>query len=138
MSSITLDSAEKILAGCKRKIAELGRKMSVVVTDGRGDPVAMFRNDGASWRTPEIARGKAVAAACMGVRSGDLADRANNAIFLPFSMMQGGNFIMGQGAVPIYQDGELLGAVGASGGPPEEDEVVAEAGVVAAGLSCDG
>ncbi len=41
---------------------------------------------------------------------------------------------MGQGAVPIYRDGVLVGAVGASGGTPEQDEVVARAGLTAADL----
>ena len=61
-------------------------------------------------------------------------DRAGDAIFLPFTMIQGGHFIMGQGAVPIYRDGVLVGAVGASGGTPEQDEVVARAGLTAADL----
>ena len=135
MAELTLEGAERILAGCKAKLAEMGLKMSVTVTDGRGDPIAMFRNDGASWRTPYISRGKAVAAACMGMRSGELTHRANDPIFLPFTMMQGGNFIMGQGAVPIFADGELIGAVGASGGTSQQDEEVAEAGVEQAGFS---
>ena len=133
-TALKLAEAEKILEGCKARIAELGVKMSVSVTDPRGDLIAMFRNDGASWRTPDISRGKAVASACMGVASGDLAHRAGDAIFLPFTMIQGGHFIMGQGAVPVYRDQTLVGAVGASGGTPLQDEEVAQAGVQAAGL----
>ncbi len=138
MTGLTLAEAEKILHGCKAKIAELGVKMSVSVTDPRGDLIAMFRNDGASWRTPDISRGKAVASACMGVASGELVHRAGDAIFLPFTMIQGGHFIMGQGAVPIYRDGALIGAVGASGGTPQQDEEAARAGVAAAGLAPSG
>ncbi len=134
-AALTLAEAEAILQGSKAKLAELGLKMSVSVTDPRGDLIAMFRNDGASWRTPEISRGKAVASACMGVASGELAHRAGDAIFLPFTMIQGGHFIMGQGAVPVYRDGTLVGAVGASGGTSQQDEVVAQAGVAAAGLA---
>lgn len=135
MATVSLADAERILAGCKAKIQELGYKMSVSVTDARGDLIAMVRTDGASWRTPEISRGKAVAAACMGVPSGELVHRANDAIFLPFAVIQGGHFIMGQGAVPIYAGGEVVGAVGASGGSPAQDEEVVRAGVAAAGLS---
>ena len=135
MASLALSLAERVMEGCKRKIDALDCSMSVTVTDERGDLIAMFRNDGASWRTPDISRGKAVASACMGQRSGALEHRANDPIFLPFSMMQGGNFIMGQGAVPIYQDGQIVGAVGVSGGTPAQDEEVAAAGVEYAGLS---
>ena len=132
---LTLAESEAILGGCKARIVELGVKMSVSVTDPRGDLIAMFRTDGASWRTPDISRGKAVASACMGIASGELSHRAGDAIFLPFTMIQGGNFIMGQGAVPVYRDGQLAGAVGASGGTPQQDEEVALAGVAAAKLA---
>lgn len=135
MKPLTLTEAEQILHKCKAKVAELGVRMAVSVTDPRGDLIAMVRTDGASWRTPEISRGKAVASACMGVSSGELAHRAGDAIFLPFTMIQGGHFIMGQGAVPVYRDGKLIGAVGASGGTSQQDEEVVQAGVTGAGFA---
>lgn len=135
MGSVTLAEAEIILAGSKAKIAEMGVKMSVSVTDARGDLIAMIRTDGASWRTPYISRGKAVSSACFGVPSVELEDRSRAPVFQAFTVMQDGNFIMGQGALPVYKDGELIGAVGASGGNSQEDEDVARAGIQAAGLS---
>ena len=50
MSTVTLQEAENIIEGAKAKIQELGVKMSVSVTDARGDLIAMIRTDGASWR----------------------------------------------------------------------------------------
>ena len=41
---------------------------------------------------------------------------------------------MGQGAVPIYKEGEIVGAVGASGGKSQEDEDVCKAALEHAGL----
>ena len=73
---ITLDQAEKIISFAKSKIAELDVKMSVTVTDDRGDLIAMIRSDGASWRTPTISKGKAVAAACFGLSTKELEGRA--------------------------------------------------------------
>ena len=52
MASLTLTEAEHILAAAKAKVLEMGAKMSVSVVDPRGDLIAMFRTDGASWRTP--------------------------------------------------------------------------------------
>ncbi len=43
--------------------------------------------------------------------------------------------IPGQGGLPVYRDGEIVGAVGGSGGTGQEDEDVARAGIEAAGLS---
>jgi uncharacterized protein GlcG (DUF336 family) len=134
MSTVTLQEAENIIEGAKAKIQELGVKMSVSVTDARGDLIAMVRTDGASWRTPFISRGKAVSSACFGVPSGELEDRSRWPVFQAFTVLQDGHFIMHQGALPIYKDGEIAGAVGASGGTSEEDEDVSRAGLQNAGL----
>ena len=132
---LTLDQAEKIISLSKEKITELGVKMSVTVTDDRGDLIAMIRCDGASWRTPTISRGKAVAAACFGLSTKELESRAGSPIFQAFTVAENGMFIMGQGALPVYIEGELVGAVGASGGTPVEDEEVVGYGISKAGLS---
>ena len=95
----------------------------------------MIRTDGASWRTPTISRGKAISSACFGLPSKDLEERSNAPVFRAFAITQDGNFIMGQGAVPLYKGGEIVGAVGASGGTGEEDERVSMAGAAAAGIA---
>ena len=134
MPTMTLLEAESIIEGAKVKIEELGVKMSVSVTNARGDLIAMIRTDGASWRTPFISRGKAVASACFGEPSGELEDRSNWPVFQAFTVLQDGHFIMGQGAIPIYKEGEIVGAVGASGGKSQEDEDVCRAALEHAGL----
>ena len=134
MPTMTLLEAESIIEGAKVKIEELGVKMSVSVTDARGDLIAMIRTDGASWRTPFISKGKAVASACFGEPSGELEDRSNWPVFQAFTVLQDGHFIMGQGAIPIYKEGEIVGAVGASGGKSQEDEDVCRAALEHAGL----
>jgi uncharacterized protein GlcG (DUF336 family) len=42
-----------------------------------------------------------------------------------------GEFVPGQGALPIFRDGELVGAIGGSGGTAQEDEDASRAGVEA-------
>lgn len=135
MASLKLVEAEQIIAGAKAKMDEMGVKLSVSVVDGRGDLIAMVRVDGASWRTPYISQGKAVASATWGLSSADMAARAGEPIFQGFMALQAGRFIPGQGALPIYKDGELVGAVGGSGGTPQEDEDAVRAGIESAGLS---
>ena len=115
MASLTLAEAEQILAASKIKMNDMGVKLSVSVVDPRGDLIAMFRADGAPWRSPVISRGKALSAACWGLSSADLAERAHQPVFQAFMNIQGGHFIPGQGALPVYRDGEILGAVGGSG-----------------------
>ena len=116
MPSLNLEEAERILAAAKAKVQEMGVKLSVSVVDPRGDLIAMFRTDGASWRTPLISRGKAVAASCFGMSSKDLEERFSMPFMQGFMAMQGGHMIPGQGALPVFRNGELIGAAGGSGG----------------------
>ena len=135
MASLTLAEAEAILAGAKAKVLEMGARMSISVVDARGDLLTMMRTDGASWRTPPISRAKAVAASCFGRASGELTENAMAPVFRGLMAMEGGHMIPGQGALPIFKGGELVGAVGGSGGTAQEDEDAALAGIQAAGLS---
>ena len=135
MASLTLTEAEQILSTAKARVLEMGAKMSVSVVDARGDLIAMFRTDGASWRTPPISRGKAVSASCFGRPSGELEENAMAPVFRGLMAMEGGHMIPGKGAVPAYKAGELVGAVGGSGGTAQQDEDVSRAGIEAIGLS---
>ncbi len=135
MPSITLAEAEVILAAAKAKVMDMGAKMSVSVVDPRGDLLTMMRTDGASWRTPPISRAKANASACFGRASGELTENAQAPVFRGLMAMEGGHMIPGQGALPAYRGGELIGAVGGSGGTAQQDEDAARAGLEAAGLS---
>jgi len=135
MATLTLAEAEVILAGAKAKVLEMGAKMSISVVDARGDLITMMRTDGASWRTPPISRAKAVAASCFGRASGELTENALAPVFRGLMAMEGGHMIPGQGALPVFKDGELVGAVGGSGGTGQEDEEAARAGIEGAGLS---
>ena len=42
--------------------------------------------------------------------------------------MANGKFLASMGAVPVLSDKQVIGAVGVSGGKPEQDEEVAKAG----------
>ena len=135
MATLNLAESEQILAAAKAKVLEMGAKMSVSVVDPRGDLIAMFRTDGAPWRTPAISRAKAVSAACFGRPSVELTDNALSPVFRGLMAMEGGHMIPGIGALPVYKNGELVGAVGGSGGTGQQDEDASRAGIDAVGLS---
>ena len=133
--TLTLEEAEAILAGAKAKVLEMGVNMSISVVDPRGDLITMMRTDGASWRTPPISRAKAVAASCFGRASGELTENALAPVFRGLMAMEGGHMIPGQGALPVFRDSVLVGAVGGSGGTAQEDEDASRAGIEGAGFS---
>ena len=129
MPNINLEQAEQVLAGAKAAAMEMSKPFSFSVVDARGDLITMCRMDGAPWRTPYVSRGKARASACFGEASGDLTERSTTPIMRAVMEVEGGEFVPGQGALPIYMNGELIGAVGGSGGTAQEDEDCARAGI---------
>ena len=129
MAELTLADAERMIQAAKAKAVEIGVKLSISVVDERGDLKCMVRMDGAPWRTPYISRGKARAAACFGVPSDDLPDRAMIPVMRAVMEVERGEFVPGIGALPIMKDGELVGAIGGSGGTGQEDEDAARAGL---------
>ena len=141
MSRLTLAEADTIIDAtiAKGHELELGR-LSVVVLDDGGHPIAMKRDDGSEFLRPQIALGKAWGALGMGIPSRLLRDRAEKLpVFISaLSDMSGGRLVALPGGV-IIRDGEgaILGAVGVSGDASEPDEVCAVAGVTAAGLQAD-
>ena len=135
MAWLNLEEAERALAASKAHALSIGFKGSISVVDPRGDLICMCRLDGAPWRTPAVSRGKAVAAASFGRPSGELEDNSQRAIFRGFMAMEGGHMIPGQGALPVFRNGELVAAIGGSGGTSQEDEDCARAGIQALGLS---
>lgn len=131
MAELTLADAERMIQAAKAKAVEIGVKLSISVVDERGDLKCMVRMDGAPWRTPYISRGKARAAACFGVPSDDLTDRAMIPVMRAVMEVERGEFVPGIGALPIMKDGELVGAIGGSGGTGQEDEDASRAGLEA-------
>jgi uncharacterized protein GlcG (DUF336 family) len=138
MASISLAEANTIIAAALAASRQAGyMPMALVVLDGAGHVKAAQREDGASMFRIDIATGKAWAAVGMGAASRVLAQRAkdNPNFFAALAATAQGRFLPQPGAVLIKNaDGEILGAVGASGGSGEEDEAICIAAVEAAGL----
>ena len=77
----------------------------------------------------------AAASAAFMQSSGKLAEGGPNPIHQGLMAMLGGRMIPGQGGLPVYKDGVIIGAVGVSGGTPQEDEIIASAGITFAGMT---
>ncbi len=139
MSTLTLAQANTIIAAAlARSKAEGFKPMGIAVLDGSGNLKAFASEDGASMFRFDIARAKAWGAVGMGVSSRALGQRAkdNPNFFVSLAATAEGKFLPQTGAVVIKSaSGEVIGAVGASGGTGDEDELICIAGVEAAGLS---
>ena len=127
--ALTLDEANKIVAGAVAKAQEMNIKISVAVCDAGGRLVAFNRMDGANWGSVYGSQGKAVAVAAFPRPSGELQERADTTIILSIATAEGGHMIPSQGAVPIIRKGMVEGACGGGGGTSQQDEDGARAGV---------
>ncbi|HUF95079.1 MAG TPA: heme-binding protein [Acidimicrobiia bacterium] len=141
MRKLTLIEANLIIdtALAKGRELELG-KLSVVVLDDGGHPIAMKREDGSEYLRPEIAKAKAWGALGMGLPSRMLYERSKKLpVFIgALSNISDGRLVALPGGVIIRDtDGSILGAVGVSGDVSEPDEICAIAGVEAVGLDAD-
>lgn len=141
MSKLTLEKAQQIITAALAKSREAGYKpMGVAVIDDGGNLVAFAREDEASMFRFDVALAKAWGAVGMGVSSRVLGQRAkeNPNFFVSLAATAQGRFLPQTGAVLIKDStGRVLGAVGASGGTGDEDEIICAAGVQATGYSCD-
>ena len=127
--ALTLDEANRIIAGTIAQAAEFNIKVNVAVCDAGGRLIAFNRMDGAIWAGVYGSQGKAVASAGFGRPSGELAERAEQPTPKGIAIAEGGHMIMGQGAVPIIRNGLVEGACGVGGGTSQQDEDCARAGV---------
>lgn len=138
MAMLTLEQSNLIISAALAKSKEAGyNPMGIAVLDGAGHLKAFAREDGASMFRFDVAQAKAWGAVGMGASSRVLGQRAkdNPNFFVSLAATASGKFLPQTGAVLIKNAaGEILGAVGASGGTGDEDEAICMAGVAAAGL----
>jgi glc operon protein GlcG len=127
--SLSLEEANRIVAGAVAKAQQLNIKISAAVVDAGGRLVAFGRMDNAIWAGVYGSQGKAVASAAFGRTSGEMQARADQPTPRGIAARSGGEMIMGQGAVPILRNGVVIGACGVGGGTSQEDEDCARAGV---------
>ena len=122
-SRMTYDMAKTAMEAAEAYAREQGWNVTILVADQHGTPVMLHRLDGASARTFDIVRSKALVVLQTGLTSGQYgAMLAAGEI----EEIEGG--VTFQGGVPVYVDGVLVGAVTASGVRGNQDEEVSMAG----------
>lgn len=100
--TITLEGARRVIAGAEKRAAQIDPPQNIAVVDSGGNLVAHARMDGAWIGSVEISINKAWTA---------------QAFFA--------------GGIPLTREGQVVGAVGVSGGDADQDQTVAEAAAAA-------
>ncbi|HET7304609.1 MAG TPA: heme-binding protein [Segeticoccus sp.] len=129
---ITLDDALPMLEAARQKAEEIGVKQTICVADESGHVIGLHRIPGARLTGVEIAIAKAFTAAGH-ERPTHKFNEPPNGPALPgneafgINQMYPGKFAIFVGGFPIEYEGQIVGAVGVSGGNGEQDKAVGAA-----------
>ncbi len=126
---VTLETARKVIAAAEKKALELGQPMNIAVADGGGNLVAHVRMDNAWLGSIDISIKKAFTARAFDITTKDLATHSQSGgQFFGIHASNDGKIMIFAGGIPLIKDGQVVGAIGVSGGSGDQDHAVAEAG----------
>ncbi|MFB9994060.1 heme-binding protein [Deinococcus oregonensis] len=129
---LKLEDARRIIGAAELKAAEIGQPMNIAVADSGGNLIAHVRMDGAWIGSIDISIKKAYTSRAFDISTKDLAGESQSGgQFFGIHASNDGRIMIFAGGIPLKQDGQVVGAIGVSGGSGEQDHAVAEAGAAA-------
>lgn len=130
---VSLAEANELIGRAHAKAGDIGIKVTAAVVDEGGMLIALARMDGAPPLSPQIAEAKAVGAAMLYRDGAGLADLARDrpGFFSVVDRLVRVPIVPGLGSLLIRRDDRVVGAVGISGGKPEQDLECAQAALSA-------
>jgi uncharacterized protein GlcG (DUF336 family) len=132
--TITAEFAQQLIDDAQKKAVTDGKPMVIAVVDREGTLKAFVRMDGAPLLSVEIAQNKAYTAAAFGLATHAWFDFIKGDEPLRLGIVHTERLVTFGGGFPIVVDGEVVGAIGVSGGHYTDDMAVAQAALEAAGL----
>jgi len=123
---ISLDTAKKLVAAAEVESAKHKWKMNIAVVDTHGDLVHFSRMDGAQLASISISQAKARTA----VRYRRETRAFYNAFETghPYVATLDPTLVASPGGWPLIEDGNVIGAIGCSGGTGDQDAAACKAG----------
>jgi uncharacterized protein GlcG (DUF336 family) len=130
--TVSLADAKRVIDAGEAKAAEIGQPMNIAVVDAGGNLVAHVRMDGAWIGSVDIAINKAYTARAFDLPTADLAKQAQpGGQFYGIEASNHGRVMTFAGGLPLERGGQIVGAVGVSGGEGTQDQAVADAAAAA-------
>jgi uncharacterized protein GlcG (DUF336 family) len=127
---LTLEDARVIMDAAEKKAVEIGVDMDIAITDDSGALLMFHRMDNARITSIDISISKAFTAA-----AARKSTRAYGEVSIPGGPSYGihvsnqGRFMIVAGGLPLFFNNQILGGIGCSSGHPDQDELVAQAGL---------
>ncbi len=130
--TVSLEDARRVIAAGEDRAREIEQPQNIAVVDAGGNLVSHIRMDGAWIGSVDIAINKAFTARAFDLPTADLADNSQpGGQFYGIQESNKGRVMIFAGGIPLKRDGEVVGAVGVSGGDGDQDSTVAEAAAAA-------
>ena len=128
VKSLGLAEANQVIQAGIARAGEIGSPSTLAVVDVGGTVIAQARMDGASLSSVALAYSKAYTSLSCRLPTSTITKIAQpGGDFYGIANGLGGRAIIFPGGIPIEVAGQVVGAVGASGGNGAQDEDVARA-----------
>jgi uncharacterized protein GlcG (DUF336 family) len=131
MTVLSLDVAERVTAAGVAKATEMSVPVNIAVLDAGVNLKSFVRMDGALLGSIDIAMGKARTSALFQMNSEALFDFCKTGGTSFGLENSNGGLVVFAGGRPLVVDGEVVGAVGVSGGSVDQDDAIAQAAAAA-------
>ena len=122
-SLMTYDLAIQAMGAAEAYAREQGWNVTILITDQNNNPVMLHRIDGAGGRTFQFATAKALVVNATGLTSGEYGQQVQAG---DREEIEGG--VTFAGGVPVFRNGQHIGAISISGVRAAQDEEVSIAG----------
>lgn len=126
--SLSHADAMRMLEAVRANLEQTQRGAAVAVTDAHGELIAFLRTDGCRLSSIEIAINKAYTAAREQFESKAVGNASKREDF-PMTNFGNLRYVTWGGGVPIKHEGLVVGAVGVSGLPEQDDMELARMAV---------
>ena len=125
---ISLDQAKKAMAAAEAEAKKNNWNVVIAIVDSGGNMVLLQRFDNTQFGSVKVATEKAHGAAAFRRPTVAFQDLiAQGGVHLRLLNLTGDASVY-EGGVPIIVDGKLIGAIGVSGVPSQQDAQIAKAG----------
>jgi uncharacterized protein GlcG (DUF336 family) len=129
---MTMEKAQGIIGAGIVKAKEIGQPMNIAVVDAGANLTAFARMDGAWLGSIDIAINKAFTAKAFDISTLELGRNSQPGDqFFGIHASNHTRVMIFAGGIPIKANGQIVGAVGVSGGSGKQDQTVAEVVVAA-------
>lgn len=129
--SLCLQAAAKAAGAAVAAAEQQNISIVVAVTDRAGNTLCLMRMDNAFFHSAGIAEDKAYTAASFGFATDQWGPVVKDNPGLEKGLAARPRLVMFGGGLPVEEDGEVIGAIGVSGGSEAQDMACARAGLEA-------